>query len=87
MSVGTEKYLGEAIRQSGIPREELWINTKLPWHYPALKTVEESLDASLRALGVDYVDSVGTVSTHGVTLLHSSLLLVLAALATSCRLA
>ncbi|EPT03646.1 hypothetical protein FOMPIDRAFT_155282 [Fomitopsis schrenkii] len=54
---GTEKYLGEAIRQSGIPREELWINTKLPWHHPALKTVEESLDLSLRTLGVDYVDS------------------------------
>ncbi|KAI0729344.1 NADP-dependent oxidoreductase domain-containing protein [Fomitopsis betulina] len=54
---GTEKYLGEAIRLSGIPREELWINTKLPWHHPALKTVEESLDLSLRTLGLDYVDS------------------------------
>ncbi|KAH9938306.1 NADP-dependent oxidoreductase domain-containing protein [Fomitopsis serialis] len=55
---GTEKYLGEAIRQSGIPREELWINTKLPWHHdPALKSVEKSLDESLRTIGIDYVDS------------------------------
>ncbi|KAH9844149.1 NADP-dependent oxidoreductase domain-containing protein [Rhodofomes roseus] len=54
---GTEKYLGEAIRQSGIPREELWINTKLAWHHPGLKTVEESLAESLRNLGTDYVDS------------------------------
>lgn len=28
---GTEKYLAEAIKLSGIPREEIWITTKLPY--------------------------------------------------------
>lgn len=67
-SPGTEKYLGEAIRQSGIPREELWINTKLPWHHdPAFKSVEKSLDESLRTIGIDYVDSVGSMRTEDKT--------------------
>lgn len=38
--LGTEKALAEAIKLSGIPREEIWITTKLPYvplgycHYP-----------------------------------------------------
>ena len=27
---GTEKYVGEAIRESGIPREDIFVITKLP---------------------------------------------------------
>lgn len=53
---GTEKYVGEAIKQSEVPREEIWITTKLPWNHPGLRTVEQSLDDSLRNLGTDYVD-------------------------------
>jgi len=53
---GTEKCVREAIKQSGVPREELWITTKLPWHHPGIRTVEQSLDESLQNLGTDYVD-------------------------------
>ncbi|KZT13088.1 Aldo/keto reductase [Laetiporus sulphureus 93-53] len=53
---GTEKCVGEAIRKSGVPREEIWITTKLPWNHPGLRTVEESLDDSLKNLGTSYVD-------------------------------
>jgi glycerol 2-dehydrogenase (NADP+) len=37
-----------------VPREEIWITTKLdnPWH----KRVEEGITSSLNSLGVDYVD-------------------------------
>lgn len=28
--IGTEQYVGEAIRESGIPREEIFVITKLP---------------------------------------------------------
>ena len=37
-----------------MPREEIWITTKLdnPWH----KRVEEGITSSLKSLGVDYVD-------------------------------
>lgn len=49
-----EREVGKAIRESGIPREEIWVTTKLnnPWH----KRVSEGLQKSLNDLGLDYVD-------------------------------
>jgi len=53
---GTEPAVGKALKESGIPRNELFITTKL-WnnsHHP--DDVEPALDASLKDLGLDYVD-------------------------------
>src|ERR1700760_184844 len=53
---GTEAAVGNAIRKSGLPREEIFLTTKL-WnnkHHP--DDVEKALDASLKDLGTDYVD-------------------------------
>ena len=51
-----EASVGRAIRDSGIPREEIWITTKL-WNGEIRAHNEEAaLEASLRALGTDYVD-------------------------------
>ncbi|RMY75715.1 hypothetical protein D0864_09779 [Hortaea werneckii] len=53
---GTEPAVGNAIKKSGVPREEIFLVTKL-WnnaHDP--EDVEPALDASLRDLGTDYVD-------------------------------
>ncbi|KAK8196777.1 hypothetical protein M8818_006944 [Zalaria obscura] len=53
---GTEPAVGAAIKKSGVPRSELFITTKL-WnnsHHP--DDVEPALDASLKDLGLDYVD-------------------------------
>ncbi|KAK2781058.1 hypothetical protein FQN53_000820 [Emmonsiellopsis sp. PD_33] len=51
---GNEKEVGEAIKESGVPRNELFITTKLSqtWHDPS--DVEEALDRSLNALQLDY---------------------------------
>lgn len=53
---GNEESVGRAIRDSGIPREELWITTKL-WNQEIRNHNEENaLRQSLEKLGTDYVD-------------------------------
>jgi glycerol 2-dehydrogenase (NADP+) len=54
LAYGNEKEVGEGIKDSGVPREEIWVTTKLdnPWH----KRVEEGITSSLKSLGLDYVD-------------------------------
>lgn len=54
LAYGNEHEVGQGIKDSGVPREEIWITTKLdnPWH----KRVEEGITSSLKDLGVDYVD-------------------------------
>jgi len=54
LAYGNEKEVGEGIRASGVPRDQIWLTTKLdnPWH----KRVQEGIDSSLKSLGVDYVD-------------------------------
>jgi len=51
---GNEAEVGEAIKASGVPREQIWLTTKLHhcWH----NRVAEALDQSLQKLGTDYVD-------------------------------
>ncbi|KAI1461053.1 NADP-dependent oxidoreductase domain-containing protein [Annulohypoxylon moriforme] len=50
---GNEKELGAAIRQSGVPRSQLYITTKV---WTVASNVKTAFDASLERLGVDYVD-------------------------------
>jgi diketogulonate reductase-like aldo/keto reductase len=50
---GTEKTVARAIQKSGVPREKLFIITKI---FPDLEDPEKALRASLKRLGVDYVD-------------------------------
>ncbi|WP_066299580.1 aldo/keto reductase [Arthrobacter luteolus] len=54
---GNEAAVGAAIKRSGIPREELFITTKL-WiqDAPAEENTKRAFDTSLRNLGLDYVD-------------------------------
>jgi len=50
----TEKAVGEAIRDSGIPREEIFVTTKLPHHHH--HKVAESFKESFDNLGLGYID-------------------------------
>ncbi|RDI24440.1 aldo/keto reductase [Lentzea flaviverrucosa] len=54
---GNEEAVGRAIRSSGIPREELFVTTKL-WvqDNPAEANTKRAFDTSLRKLGLDHVD-------------------------------
>ncbi|KGQ62303.1 aldo/keto reductase [Gallibacterium anatis] len=54
---GNEAGVGRAIKASGIPREEIFITTKL-WiqRQDAFNGTQNALDESLKRLGLDYVD-------------------------------
>ncbi|KAL6786634.1 NADP-dependent oxidoreductase domain-containing protein [Trichoderma sp. SZMC 28012] len=52
-SYGTEREVGLAIQKSGISREKLFITTKIQ---DGWKDVPAALDASLKKLGLEYVD-------------------------------
>jgi diketogulonate reductase-like aldo/keto reductase len=51
---GNEAEVGRAVRDSGIDRREVFITTKLPAR--GAGSERETITASLRALGTDYVD-------------------------------
>jgi methylglyoxal/glyoxal reductase len=53
---GNERGVGKAMQASGVPREEIFLTTKL-WNADQRKHRElEAFDKSLERLGVDYVD-------------------------------
>ncbi|MCJ1365985.1 hypothetical protein MMC16_005110 [Acarospora aff. strigata] len=49
-----EHEVGQGIKDSGVPRSEIWVTTKLDntWHH----RVTEGIDSSLKSLDMDYVD-------------------------------
>lgn len=51
-----DEEIGAAIRESGVPRSELFITTKFWGHFAAPENVEMCLDQCLRKMGLDYVD-------------------------------
>jgi diketogulonate reductase-like aldo/keto reductase len=50
---GNEESVGQGLRESGVPREEVFITTKF---YPGHRDPPAEAEASLRRLGVDHVD-------------------------------
>jgi diketogulonate reductase-like aldo/keto reductase len=53
---GNEEAVGAAIKKSGIPREELFITTKLWVQDAGEENTTRAFEASLAKLGLDYVD-------------------------------
>ncbi|GAB4075098.1 aldo/keto reductase [Barrientosiimonas marina] len=53
---GNEEGVGRAIAASGVPREDLFITTKLWNSDQGYDSTLEAFDASLERLGLDYVD-------------------------------
>ena len=51
-----QEAIGRAIRDSGVPRKDLFVMTMVPqWHF-GRKEAEKSVGVSLKQLGLDYVD-------------------------------
>jgi len=53
---GNEKEVGEAIRRSGVPREEVFVTSKLNNGFHARDAALKAFDGTLEALGFDYLD-------------------------------
>lgn len=53
---GTEKYVGEAIRESGIPRKEFFIVSKVWKDEMGYENTKKAFTRTLKNLGTDYLD-------------------------------
>jgi len=53
---GNERGVGEGVRSSGIPREEIFVSTKLAAEIKNYDEAVAAIDGSLGALGLDYMD-------------------------------
>lgn len=51
-----EGTVGKGIRDSGVPREEIFVASKLPGRYQALQPARDAIRESLWRLGLDYLD-------------------------------
>ena len=51
-----EHGVGEGIKTCGVPREKLFVTTKLAAEAKTYETAKASIDASLKRLNVDYID-------------------------------
>ncbi|MCZ9882087.1 aldo/keto reductase [Arthrobacter sp. B2a2-09] len=53
---GNEAGVGQGVRDCGLPREELFITTKLDGTHQGRDRAVDGLEGSLKRLGLDYVD-------------------------------
>lgn len=56
VNYGNEAEVGEAIRRSGVPRDELFVTSKLPGRHHAYDDAVASVRESLERLGLDHLD-------------------------------
>jgi 2,5-diketo-D-gluconate reductase A len=56
VNYGNEREVGEAVRGSAVPRDEIVLTSKLPGRHHGYDDARRSVEASLEALGLDYLD-------------------------------
>jgi diketogulonate reductase-like aldo/keto reductase len=56
VNYGNEEEVGEAIRRSGLPRDEVLVTSKIPGRHHAYDDAIASTKDSLRRLGLDHLD-------------------------------
>ena len=55
---GNEEGVGQAIKECGLKREEIYVTTKVKAELKTYKKAKKSIDESLERLGLDYVDLI-----------------------------
>lgn len=58
VNYGNEAQVGRAVRESGLPREDIQVTTKVPGRFHARDLAVRSVQDSLEAMGLDYLDLV-----------------------------
>lgn len=53
---GNERGVGEAIRNSDIPRDQLFVNSKVAAEHKDYDSAKDSIDTTLDKMGLDYLD-------------------------------
>ncbi|QMU07392.1 aldo/keto reductase [Levilactobacillus suantsaii] len=53
---GNERGMGEAIRNSDIPRDQLFVNSKVAAEHKDYDSAKDSIDTTLDKMGLDYLD-------------------------------
>ncbi|CAO3635207.1 unnamed protein product [Mucor hiemalis] len=67
----TEEALGKAVKESGVPREELFITTKLHQFFHKPEHVRPVFDHSLKLLQMDYVESTKNMHVTNVPVIDT----------------
>lgn len=53
---GNERGVGEGVRTSGIPREEIFVTSKVAAENKTYESAAQSIDETLKIMGLDYID-------------------------------
>ncbi|GAA2586973.1 MULTISPECIES: aldo/keto reductase [Streptomyces] len=53
---GNERGVGEGVRSAGVPRDELFVSTKLAAEIKDYGQAVDAIDGSLEKLGIEYID-------------------------------
>ena len=53
---GNERGVGEGVRTSGVPRDDLFVSTKLAAEIKDYDGAAAAIDGSLQTLGLEYID-------------------------------
>ena len=53
---GNEEAVGRAIKFSGVPRDQVFLTSKVWVSYSGEEKAAQSIEASLKRLGTDYID-------------------------------
>lgn len=53
---GNERGVGEGVRTCGVPREEIFVTSKVAAEHKTYESVAKSIDESLAKIGIDYID-------------------------------